>query len=110
MVRPLSADRRYSRFPIAPGTIRAAALLLFGGANKDGTDARSAVLNPAITLSGVTARAASTGWVLRKAICRFGVAGELFDASPKAPRVLIRRDDDGKLAVLTPADLHVLQN
>lgn len=51
-----------------------------------------------------------TGWVLRKAICRFGVAGELFDASPKAPRVLIRRDDDGKLAVLTPADLHVLQN
>jgi hypothetical protein len=49
-----------------------------------------------------------TGQVLRKAICRFGVAGQFFDASPKAPRVLIRRDDDGKLAVLTPGDLHAL--
>ena len=51
-----------------------------------------------------------TGCVLRKAICRFGVADEFFDASPKSPRLLIRRDDDGKLAVLTPADLHALPN
>ncbi len=51
-----------------------------------------------------------TGCVLRKAICRFGLAGESFDASPKAPRILIRQDGDGKLTVLTPGELHELQN
>lgn len=51
-----------------------------------------------------------TGWVLRQATCRFGLAGQSFEASPKAPRVLIRRDDDGKLTVLTPGDLHLLPN
>ncbi len=52
----------------------------------------------------------ATGWVLRKATCQFGLAGQLFDASPKAPRVLIRCDKDGKLTVLTPGDLNRLPN
>lgn len=52
----------------------------------------------------------ATGWVLRKATCRFGLAGAQFDASPRNPCVLVRREDDGKLAVLTPADLHLLPN
>lgn len=49
-----------------------------------------------------------TGFVLRKAICRFGVSGRMFDASPLAPRFLVRRDETGELAVVAPDAMRLL--